>query len=210
MLDAADWTAIGTFALATGTFVLAVATVATAAADRRHDDRKRADDRARDDRLRQEQRAHAEKRDQADRRTREDFEARQVLVVAEVKENSADGHTYNRRVTISAPHAYPVKHVEGRFVIPSADWKVIEFGHRGEPAYVDVDRVYYSFWAEVPPAAFGAAPLVRFIDWRGNLYYQYQHYTERFDAGTDWLEAVKELAGLINSSSGNKSDLGPG
>lgn len=86
MLDAAGWTAIGTFAVALGTFVLAVVTVRTGAADRRPDDEKRAADRERDDRLREEARGQAERRENAERIAREDYEARQVLVTVEAKE----------------------------------------------------------------------------------------------------------------------------
>jgi hypothetical protein len=48
MLNSADWTAIGTGALAVATIGLVWVTVKMAAADRRHDDAKRAEDRARD------------------------------------------------------------------------------------------------------------------------------------------------------------------
>ena len=102
---------------------------------------------------------------------------------------------------MTTPHAYPIKHVEGRFAFLSNGWTVIEFGHRGEPTYIDTQRVHYAFWAEVPPTAFGATPLVRFLDWHGNLYYQYQHYTGRFVGGTDWLDAIRQLDEWIRGQS---------
>ncbi len=103
MLNAADWTAIGTSALAVGTFVLAWVTVRTSTTTRRHDDEKRAEDRAadaskraedraRDDRLREEAREQAEQHERAERVAREDFEARQVLVTVEVKEHLAEAY----------------------------------------------------------------------------------------------------------------------
>ena len=49
---------------------LAWVTVRTSAADRRHDDVKRAEDRTRDDRLRQEQLDQLERREQAERTAR--------------------------------------------------------------------------------------------------------------------------------------------
>lgn len=112
MLNSGDWTAIGTGALAAGTFVLAWVTVKTGAADRRHDDEKRAEDRARDDRLRQEALDQLERRERAEHTAREDYEARQVLVTVEEKEHPGLGHDFNRRVTLSTPHAYPIKWVE--------------------------------------------------------------------------------------------------
>jgi hypothetical protein len=191
MLNAADWTAIGTLVLAIGTFVLAWVTVRTSAAARHHDDEKRAEDRAadvskraedraRDDRLREEAREQAEQHERAERIAREDYEARQVLVTVEVKEHPGTGHNFNRRVTFSSPHAYPIKQVEGCLVIPSnsGGLGIIGFGHSGDEPYVDDQRIYYGFWAEVPVRAPEASPIMRFVDWHGNRYYQYRHYTE--------------------------------
>jgi hypothetical protein len=48
MLNADDWIAIGTGALAVGTFALAGVAARTSSAARRHDDEKRAEDRAAD------------------------------------------------------------------------------------------------------------------------------------------------------------------
>src|SRR5580693_6581152 len=114
MLTADDWIAAGTIVLASATTGLAVVTSRVSAADRRHDDEKRAEDRARDDRLRQEALDQLERREQAERITREDYEARQVLVMVEEKEHPGNGHNFNRRVTLSTPHAYPIKWVDGR------------------------------------------------------------------------------------------------
>jgi hypothetical protein len=113
MLNSGDWTAIGTGALAAGTFALAWVSVRTGARDRRHDDEKRAEDRARDDRLRQEAIDQQERRERAQREAREDYEARQILVTVEEKEHPGNGYDFNRRVTLSAPHAYPIKWVDG-------------------------------------------------------------------------------------------------
>jgi len=194
MVTADDWIAIGTGALAAGTFVLAWVTVKTSAAARRHDDEKRAEDRARDDRLRQEALDQAERREQAERTARDDYEARQVLVTVEEKEYPSLGHDFNRRVTLSTPHAYPIKWVDGRLVVQSNNGLgIVPFGHTGDEPYIDELRIYYAFWAAVPETAPKASPLMRFVDWHGNLYYQYRHYTQRFSQNTDWHEAAQAI-----------------
>lgn len=109
MLSPEAWTAIGTGALAVATVALAWVTVTTGKADRRHDDAKRVEDRARDDRLRQEQMDQLERREQTERIAREDYEARQVLVTVEEKSHPGRGHDFNRRITLSTPHEYPIK-----------------------------------------------------------------------------------------------------
>lgn len=141
----------------------------TAAADRRHDDEKRAEDRAPDDRLRQEQLDQLERREQAERTAREDYEARQVLVQVEEKENPSQGHNFNRRITLSTPHAYPIKQVDGCIVHrTNGGLGIIPFGHSGDAPFIDDQRIYYPFWAEVPAHVFQPAPIMRFVDWHGN------------------------------------------
>ena len=194
MINSADWTAICTGALAVGTFVLAGVTVKVSATARRHDDDKRAEDRAKDNRLRQEQLDQLERREQAERTAREDYEARQVLVQVEEKEHPGHGHNYNRRITVSTPHAYPIKWVDGRVAYnANGNLGIIPFGHVGDDPYIDAERIYYPFWAEIPAKAFQAAPIIRFVDWHGNLYYQYRHYTKRFGQNTDFNEAAQVI-----------------
>lgn len=205
MLTADDWIAIGTGALAIATSVLARVTVKTAAADRRHDDEKRAEDRrhddekraedrARDDHLRQEALDQLERREQAERIKLEDKEARQVLVAVEEKEHPGNGHNFNRRVTLSTPHTYPVKWVDGSLVAQTnSGLSILPFGHGGDEPYIDEQRIYYAFWAAVPVTAPNAVPIMRFVDWHGNFYYQYKHYTRRFPQNTDWMKAAQVL-----------------
>jgi hypothetical protein len=194
MLGADDWIAIGTGALATGTFVLAWVTVRTGARDRRHDDEKRAEDRTRDDRLRQEALDQEERREQAERTAREDYEARQVLVMVEEKQHPGNGHDFNRRVTLSTPHAYPIKWVDGGLVAQAnSGLSIFPFGHAGDDPYIDEQRIYYAFRAAVPVTTPDAAPIMRFVDWHGNLYYQYRHYTQRFSQNTEWHEAAQVI-----------------
>jgi len=194
MLDSGAWTAIGTGALAAMTFGLAWVTVRTATADRRHDDKKRAEDRARDDRLRQEALEQLERRERAERTAREDYEARQVLVAVEEKEHPGHGHEFNRRVTVSSPHSYPIKWADGALVAPlNSGLSIIPFGHGGDDPYIDEQRIYYGFWAAVPLTAPKATPIIRFVDWHGNYYYQYRHYTQRFPQNTAWEKAAQVL-----------------
>lgn len=194
MLNSGDWTAIGTGALALVTTGLAWVTVKVSAAARRHDDAKRAEDRARDDRLRQEQLDQLQRREQAERTAREDYEARQVLVQVEEKSHPGRGHDFNRRIALSTPHAYPIKQVDGRLVHQTnSGLGILPFGHSGDDPYIDEHRIYYPFWAEVPEQAYQPAPIMRFVDWHGNLYYQYRHYTKRFSQNTTWEQAAQAL-----------------
>jgi hypothetical protein len=194
MLTADDWIAAGTIVLASATTGLAVVTSRVSAADRRHDDEKRTEDRARDDRLRQDALDQLERRERVERIAREDKEARQVLVTVEEKEYPSLGHNFDRRVTLSAPHAYPVKWVDGCLVARvNSGLSILPFGHAGDEPYIDEQRIYYAFWAAVPVTAPGAVPIIRFVDWHGNLYYQYLHYTQRFTQNTDWNQAAQAL-----------------
>ena len=34
---------------------------------------------------------------------------------------------------------------------------------------------------------------MRFVGWRGNLYYQYRHYTQRFGQNTEWGDAAQAI-----------------
>jgi hypothetical protein len=194
MLNSGDWTAIGTLGLAAVTVGLAWVTVATSKADRRHDDAKRAEDRARDDRLRQEQLDQLERRERAERIAREDYDARQVLVQVEEKEHPGRGHDFNRRVILSTPHTYPIKWVDGSVVHQTnGGLGILPFGHSGDDPYIDAERVYYSFWAEFPATVINPRPIMKFVDWHGNLYYQYRNYTQRFGQNTDFSEAAQVI-----------------
>jgi len=188
------WTAIGTLALAAATTALARVTVTTGKADRRHDDAKRAEDRARDDQLREDQLQQLERRGQAERIAREDYEARQVLVTVEEKPHPVPGHDFNRRITLSTPHAYPVKQVDGRLAHnTNGGLGILPYGHSGDEPVIDEQRIYYSFWAEVSSQLFQPAPIMRWVDWHGNLYYQYRHYTRRFSQNTTYEQAAQAL-----------------
>jgi hypothetical protein len=36
-------------------------------------------------------------------------------------------------------------------------------------------------------------PVIRWVDWRCNRYYQYRHYTERFGQNAEFLDAAVKL-----------------
>jgi hypothetical protein len=193
MLNSGDWTAIGTLALAAVTVGLAVVTVVTSAADRRHDDKKRAEDRARDDQLRKEQLDQLERRDRAERIAREDQEARQVIVMVFERDHPIQGHHFNRQVTLSTPRAYPIKWVDGRTIAhTNSNTSIIPFGHSGDDPWDDEQRIFYRFWAEFPTTG-KADPIMKFVDWHDNLYYQYRGYTQRFSQNTDWDKAWRAI-----------------
>jgi hypothetical protein len=144
--------------------------------------------------LRQEALEQLEHREQAERTAREDYEARQVLVAVEEKERPGKGYDFNRRITLSTPHAYPIKWVAGSLVVQTnSGLSIIPFGHAGDEPYIDEQRIYYAFWVAVPATATNAAPIMRFVDWHGNLYYQYRHYTQRFPQNTEWHEAARVI-----------------
>jgi hypothetical protein len=157
------------------------------AEDREYDEHRRAEDRQRDDRLREEARQEALRRELAERTAKEDYQARQVVVFTEEKSHNSFTHL----VTVSAPHEYPIKQVQGCIVHQAGGGRTLTgFGHPGNPPEVDDRRIYHTFWASLGP---GDAPVIRFLDWHGNRYYQYEHYTERFPGNTDWPEAIRAL-----------------
>jgi hypothetical protein len=217
-LTAVDWTAIGTLALAGATFVAIAVTLLLARNDRQRadaqrlaeiqrDDDRRADDRARDDERRAQdrerddllRRADAEERDRrdaAERRAREDYEARQVLVTVtdEAAAAGALAASIDRSVRVSTPHAYPIKWVDGT-------WVRIDNGNIGTAGYgfslvnttIDENRIHYTFRARISAGAREVQPIIRFVDWHGNQYYQYRHHTERFGQNTDFTEAAVKI-----------------
>jgi hypothetical protein len=168
------------------------------AEERERDDRRRADDRQRDDRLREETRQEAQRREQAERTAREDCEARQVVVFTEEKAHNQFTHL----ITVSAPHEYPIKQVEGCIArLTHAGMSLTGFGHPGNTPEVDDRRIYYTFNASLQP---GDTPAIRFIDWHGNRYYQYKHYTARSPQHTDWPEAIRKLDEWIDAGPGRR------
>jgi hypothetical protein len=200
-------TAIGTLILALATVVLAYFTywtgkqaVRIAGEDRKRDDARRADDRERDDRLRREQLDELERREKIDRRDREDRDARQVTVIEEGI-NQANRTGPNRRIILSSPNISPVKQVQGAIVTirPDGGLNITPFGGHAPPT-VDTERTYYQFHVDVQETSGqGAYPVMRWVDWHGNLYYQFRHYSMRFPPNTDFGEAATVIYGWIRT-----------
>lgn len=207
------WTAIGTLALA----IAAVATIVVTSAqgrndrlrvsaerlaeikrdddkraqDRAHDDERRAQDRERDDRLRREATEARERQEVAERRVREDYEARQTVVKLTPKLDSAawfgQDAEFTHQITVSAPHTYPIKWVDGRWVLTgNGNFGTVDFGFSIDTPIVDENWTRYTFRAKIPATDLEAQPVIRFVDWHGNQYFQYRNYTERFSQDTDF------------------------
>jgi hypothetical protein len=156
------------------------------AEDRQRDEQLRAEDRQRDDRLRQEAREETQRRADAEQTAREDRDARQVIVRTERKDL---GSTH--LITVSTPHTYPIKQLQGQIARQTNNgMSLTGFSHGGNPPEVDHQRTYYSFRVDLHDRE---SPIIRFVDWRGNLYYQYNHYTERFPQNTDFPQAITTL-----------------
>jgi hypothetical protein len=66
-------------------------------------------------------------------------------------------------------------------------------GHRGDPAVIEDGRIIVRMWAEMPEQLPDPAPVVRWTDRHGSLYYSYRQRTERFPADTDWIPAALKL-----------------
>ncbi len=208
--DWVAWTAIGTLALAGATVAAIIVTSVQAGRERKradagrlaeikHDNEKRAEDRERDDRLRREAAEERNKREAAEQRATEDYEARQVVMKLEefrdlsrVQGYPAD--TFSHRIDVSTPNAYPIKQVDGQWVLTNQrNFSIVDFGLGIGPPTVEDDRTTYSFRARIPVTDPDAVPIIRFVDWRGNLYFQYKHYTERFPQNTDFHDAAVKI-----------------
>jgi hypothetical protein len=208
-VNLADWTALGAIGALTLAFVTVIAlgvTVWLSVSERHNDERKRDEDRKRDDRLRAEQQERddrlrqqaaeeLERRELAERRAREDYEARQVVVKIEAAPQGRYPEL-THRITVTAPRAYPVKQVDAYLAgwstgQMSENMSVRPTGFRPDDPYADEDRFYFHFWSHSPAEL--EKPIVRWVDWRGNLYYQYRDYTDRFSPNTEWIEAATKI-----------------
>jgi hypothetical protein len=65
------------------------------------------------------------------------------------------------------------------------------FGFRADEPHVDEQRAYFGFWSHTPGE--DEKPIVRWVDWHGNRYYQYRNYSERLGQDTDFLEAAQKI-----------------
>jgi hypothetical protein len=194
------WTeigAIGTLALAGATVLVVGGTIWLAVTDRRRDDAKREEDRVRDDRLRREAADEWERRTNAERWDREDYEARQVLVTFQEMPASfvSRGDHFSHRVTVNTPRAFPIKQVAARIAgrASNANLSILPLGHAGDDPFIEEDRICFGFWAVVPEQLDDAAPIVRFVDRHGNLYYQLKNHNRRFPQNTEFISAASDI-----------------
>lgn len=101
---------------------------------------------------------------------------------------------FDRTITVSTPHSYPIKWVDGTWVrIDNGNLGTTGFGFGLDKSTVDENRTYYTFRARIPARAREVEPIIKFVDWHGNLYYQYRHYTERFPQNTDFTKAAQKI-----------------
>ena len=168
-----------------------------ARSDRLRADRDRLAEIKRDDKLRSDAAEERERREAAEQRAREDYESRQVVVSVR-DESAASGNQraahVNRWVTVSTPHSYPIKCVDGTWVRTTTDkLGTVGYGFARDKTTVDDSRTSYVFSARLSSGDREAEPIVRFIDWHGSLYYQFRHYTERFPQNTDFSEAARKI-----------------
>jgi hypothetical protein len=163
--------------------------------DRARDDELRRAQQLRDDELRREDRDESERRFRAEQRDREDYEARQVTV--EMRAGGlppSPGSNFSHRITVSTPVTYPVKQVSAQIAHQTnSGIGILPTGHGGDPAKTENGQTVYRIWAAVPEQAFQAAPIVRFTDRHGNLYYAYRQQTQRFPQNTDFIAAARQI-----------------
>jgi hypothetical protein len=170
--------------------------------DRDHDAELRRQEREREDRLRREEDEKWERRRREERRQREDDDAQQQVVV-EFRQTrllsqspptgmAGDGITHQIVVTTSA--AYPIKWIDARIAHrANSGLGILPPGWTFDRPVTDGGQVRYTCSARVPEQAPDAAPIVRFADRNGNLYYSYLGYTRRFSQNTDWGGAAAQL-----------------
>ena len=137
-----------------------------------------------------------------ERRAREDYEARLVVVKIEAV---AQGRRpeLTHQITVTAPRTYPVTLVDAQLAGWSTDAEpedmvVRPLGFRPDLPYADDEKFYFRF-PSPSPAENMEFPIVRWVDWHGNLYYQYRDYTERFPPNTDWPAAALKIGAWIRA-----------
>jgi hypothetical protein len=200
----AEWlTAMGTLALALATVIAVWVTVNTARADRRRDDIKRKEDRDYDAKLRGEADDKWEARRLAEQRQREDDDAQQQVIVeflpggprsmpGRAVVDSADGIT--NRIVVTTTAAYPVKGLDVRMAHHANNGiSITGTGRAFDGPFMENGQVRHVCYVAVSPQMTDPAPVVRFTDRNGNLYYSYLGFTRRFSQNTDFTQAAVEI-----------------
>jgi hypothetical protein len=130
-----------------------------------------------------------------ERRAKEDYEARLVVVKIEAVPQGRHPEL-THQITVSAPRTYPVTRVEAQLAgwsidAEPEDMEVRPLGFRPDLPSADDKRIYFRF-PSPSPAENMEFPIVRWVDWHGNIYYQYRDYTERFRPKTEWGTAARK------------------
>jgi Skp family chaperone for outer membrane proteins len=170
--------------------------------DREHDAELRRQDREREDRIRREEDEKWRQRRRDERRQREDDDAQEQVVtefpaaslLSQAPPTVTTGDGITHRIVVTTATAYPIKGIDARIAhransglgILSPGWSF------GRPV-TENSQVRYTCSAHVPQQVHDAAPIVRFTDRNGNLYYSYLGYTRRFGQNTDWIGAATQL-----------------
>ena len=58
---------------------------------------------------------------------------------------------------------------------------------------IENGRIVIRMWAAISDRLFQAAPIVKFIDRHGNLYYAYKQQVQRFGQNADFIQAAREM-----------------
>lgn len=188
----AEWlTAIGTMALAVATVIAVLVSIRTTRTDRqRADDQRRADADALDRRLLKERRERAD--DDAQQNVIVEFPERSPLTQAQREASGVRGPTHE--IVVTVPAGYPVKWLDAR-IAHRANGGISTLGAGWSFDRPDAQngQVRYTCRAEVSGQLADPAPVVRFTDRNGTLYYSYLGFTRRFGQNTDFHQAAVEI-----------------
>lgn len=196
-------TAFGTLLLAAATTAAILVTLHTTKTDRVRDDLKRQEDRNHEADLRRQDAAEWDRRINTERRDREDYEARQVTIELTATrppvETFSPGTHFNHRITVRSPAVFPIKWLEMQIAHQSGTGVALYSRQARDPAVVENGFAIYGYWAEIPEQARDAAPIIRFVDRHGNLYYQYKGHTQRFPQNTDFGIATTSIENWLKT-----------
>jgi len=170
--------------------------------DRDYDASQRREDRERADQLRRTEDEKWERRRREEQRQREDDDAKQQVTIEFLPGGplsqpqqatiTSDGITH--RIFVTAPAAYPVKQVDAQIVYhTNSGLGQFPPGWTFGPPSVENGQVRYTCYAGVSPEVHDAAPIVRFTDRNGHLYYSLHGHTQRFPHDADWVIAATEI-----------------
>jgi len=170
--------------------------------DREHDAELRRQDRDREDQLRREADEKWEQRRRAEQRQRENDDAQQQVAVefppggplSQAQEATTTGDGITHRIIVITPAAYPVKQVDAQIAHrTNSGLAFFPPGWSFGRPVTENGQVRWTCNARIPQNVHDAAPIVRFTDRNGNLFYSYRGYTRRFGQNTDFIGAATQL-----------------